>query len=100
MSLTFEMTYLKQTLACAVPGKTLHFRYRSGWTDAAGLVMLSVCRTQPSGSDCQYHMLLASQSTWLSQNIPITITATEIEVWFYIQFDTTQWLDIDNVYIN
>jgi len=99
MAITFHSTTLHQTFACVAFGKTLYFKYRSGWTDAAGMVVTHIRRTQPSGSDHQTTILLSSQGAWLPQSIPITITATEIIISFYITVDTTQWLDIDDVYV-
>lgn len=100
MVFTSAVTYLRQILGCVTPGKTLHLRYRSGWTDAPGVVGVYIARIQPSGFDRQDTVFIASQTTWLSQDIPITITATEIELGFSVSIDTTQWLDIDDVYID
>uniref|UniRef100_A0A6H1ZTU9 Uncharacterized protein n=1 Tax=viral metagenome TaxID=1070528 RepID=A0A6H1ZTU9_9ZZZZ len=98
MALTFDVTEISQTNDCATSGKSLKFRYRSGWTDRAGAVVVEWKQIEPPENIGQLS-LASSQATWLNVSEPIGFDAARIIVTFFVVFDTTQWLEVDDVKI-
>lgn len=90
-------------IACVTDGKTVHFRYRSGYTDVGpnpwSMVHTYVENVSPPqmvGSK----MLLLNQATWLADSFALGSGWTLIKVIVLVSvWDRDQYCDIDDIRI-